>query len=58
MIDAETGLTHSEDGGRDSQTRKYKWPLEKKKGKQKNKQILRKRFFRAFRTEETKFILP
>lgn len=57
MIDAETGLRHSEDGGRDSQARKHKWPL-KKKGKQKNKQILRKRVFRAFRTEETECILP
>lgn len=57
MIDAETALTHSEDGGRDSQARKYKWPL-KKKRQTKTKQILRKRFFSAFRTEETKFILP
>ena len=57
MIDAETGLRHSEDGGRDSQARKHKWPL-KKKGKQNNKQILRKRVFRAFRTEETECILP
>ena len=31
MIDAETGLMHSEDGGRDSQARKYTWPLSKKK---------------------------
>ena len=52
MIDAETGLMYSEDGGRDSQARKYTWPLSKKKKKRqtKKKQILRKRFFRPFRT--------
>ena len=51
MIDAETGLMYSEDGGRDSQARKYTWPLsEKNKRQTKNKPILRKRFFRPFRT--------
>ena len=45
MINAESGLMHSEDGGRDLQARKYTWPLSKKKKKKANKKtskILRK----------------
>ena len=46
MINAESGLMHSEDGGRDLQARKNIWPLSKKKKKKKaNKKtskILRK----------------
>lgn len=41
MINAESGLMHSEDGGRDLQARKNIWPLSKKK-KKKAKKIVYK----------------
>ena len=60
MINAESGLMHSEDGGRDLQARKNIWPLskkKKKKGKQKNKQNFKKDSSESLELYETKFIV-